>query len=225
MATTQIWIMDGHNMIFAIPRLQGLQVSSHRDEARRALEDRLRRFAQRRGQKVLVVFDGNDLQRNPDVIREPFFETVYARRSDGEADDRIIHEARLRAEQGHRVTVVTNDVHTLAVKLPEGVLHMKVQAFWLKHIERAADPSIKLVKGDFSDMEREMMARAALAEPEPAAVFDPAARPAPSDRTGKRPGAPAEEVAMGERIRRKKERGRLRQERRLKRRPKPGRRR
>ncbi|MBI1951123.1 MAG: NYN domain-containing protein, partial [Acidobacteria bacterium] len=60
------WIMDGHNMIFAIPRLQGLQVSGHRDEARRALEDRLRRFAQRRGQKVLVVFDGNDLQRNDD---------------------------------------------------------------------------------------------------------------------------------------------------------------
>ena len=220
---TRIWIMDGHNMIFAIPHLQGLQVSGHREEARRALEERLRRFAQRRGQEVFVVFDGNDLQRNPDVIREPFFQTVYARRSDGEADDRIIHEARLRAEQGHRVTVVTNDVHTLAVRLPAGVLHMKVQAFWLKHIERADDPSSKRVEGDFSDMEREMTARATLAEPEPAAVLAPAARPAPPDRTGKKPGASAGEVAMGERTRRKKERGRLRQERRLKRRPKPGR--
>jgi predicted RNA-binding protein with PIN domain len=225
MTTTQIWIMDGHNMIFAIPRLKGLQVSGHREEARRALEDRLRRFAQRRGQEVLVVFDGNDLQRNPDVIREPFFETVYARRSDGEADDRIIHEARLRAEQGHRVTVVTNDVHTLAVRLPEGVIRTEVQAFWLKHIERADDPSSKRIEGDFSDMEREMMARAALAEPEPEAVLAPAARPAPSDRTGKRPSVSADEVARGERIRRKKERGRLRQERRLKRRPKSDRRR
>lgn len=225
MATTQIWIMDGHNMIFAIPRLQGLQVSGHREEARRALEDRLRRFAQRRGQEVLVVFDGNDLPRNPDVIREPFFETVYARRSDGEADDRIIHEARLRAEQGQRVTVVTNDVRTLAVRLPVGVLRTEVQAFWLKHIERADDPAGKRIEGDFSDMEREMMARAALAETEPAAVLAPAAGPAPSERTGKRPGASAEEVALGERMRRKKERGRLRQERRLKRRPKPGRRR
>jgi predicted RNA-binding protein with PIN domain len=225
MATTRIWIMDGHNMIFAIPHLQGLQVSGHREEARRALEDRLRRFAQRRGQEVLVVFDGNDLQRNPDVIREPFFETVYARRSDGEADDRIIHEARLRAGQGHRVTVVTNDVRTLAVRLPEGVLRTEVQAFWLKHIERADDPSSKRIEGDFSDMEREMMARATLAEPEPAAVLAPAAKPAPSDRSGRKPDASAGEVAMGERIRRKKERGRLRHERRLKRRPQPGRRR
>jgi hypothetical protein len=123
------------------------------------------------------------------------------------------------------VTVVTNDVHTLAVRLPEGVIRTEVQAFWLKHIERADDPSSKRIEGDFSDMEREMMARAALAEPEPEAVLAPAARPAPSDRTGKRPSVSADEVARGERIRRKKERGRLRQERRLKRRPKSDRRR
>jgi predicted RNA-binding protein with PIN domain len=212
---TRIWIMDGHNMIFAIRGFQEMQVSGRGDEARGALVDTLRRFAQTRGEQVLVVFDGNDLPWNPDVIREPFFETVYTRRSDGEADDRIIHEARLRAEQGQHVTVVTNDVRTLAVELPKSVLHMKVHAFWLKHIERAADPESKRVEGDFSDVEREMEARAAMAEPEPAA----------QDRARKKPAAPSAEAAMAERIRRKKERGRLRQERLLKRRPKPGRRR
>jgi hypothetical protein len=215
MITTRIWIMDGHNIIFAIRGLQEMQVSGRGDEARGALVDTLRRFAQKRGEDVLVVFDGDDLQRNPDVIREPFFETVYARRSDGEADDRIIHEARLRAEKGRHVTVVTNDVRTLAVELPKSVLHMKVQVFWLKHIERPSDPESKQVEGDFSDVEREMVARAAMAEPK---------QPV-RDRTRMNPAAPSAQAAMVDQIRRKKEKGRLRQERRLKRRPKPGRRR
>jgi len=92
---------------------------------------------------------------------------------------------------------------------------MKVHAFWLKHIEQAADPAGKRVEGDFSDVEREMEAWAAMAEPEPAV----------QDHARKRPAAPSAEAAMAERIRRQKERGRLRQERRLRRLPKRGRRR
>ncbi|OLE54833.1 MAG: hypothetical protein AUG74_20520 [Bacteroidetes bacterium 13_1_20CM_4_60_6] len=140
---------------------------------------------------------------------------VYTPRSAGEADDRIIHEARSRAQQGQHVTVVTNDVRTLAVELPKRVLHMKVKAFWLKYIERTADPEGKRVEGDFSDVERAMVARAALAGPEPAV----------RDRARNEPAAPAAEPAQVERLRLKKERGRLRQERRLMRRPAPGRRR
>jgi predicted RNA-binding protein with PIN domain len=208
----RIWIMDGHNMIFAIRGLQEMQVSGRGDEARRALVSSLRRFAQSRGEQVLVVFDGGDLQRDPDAFREPFFETVYKRRGTGGADDRIIHEARARAEHGQHVTVVTNDVRTLAVKLPKSVLHMRVQAFWLKHIEPAADPAHKPVEGDFSDVEREMETLSAMAEPALAV----------QDHARKRPAATSAETKTAERIRRKKERGRLRQEHRLQRRPKPG---
>ena len=220
MALTRIWIMDGHNMIFAIPGLQRLQVSDRREEARRGLVDRLRRFAQSRSERVLVVFDGNDLPSNPDVLREPLLETVYARRSDGAADDRIIHEARLRLGQGHRVTVVTDDVSTLAGELPEGVRHLKVGAFWSKYIDEAVDQSSKRVEGDFSDVEREMVARAVAAE---SAAAD-SGRP---EQTRERPpavfgssirGRAAAKQATGERIRLKREKGRLRQERRLKRR-------
>lgn len=210
---TRIWIIDGHNLIFAIHGLQELQVSGRGDQARAALEATLRTFAHTRREQVLVVFDGNDLPWNPDVIREPLFETVYRRRGDGGADDRILHEAGLRAERGQHVTVVTNDVHTLAVKLPKRVLHMKVRAFWLKHIERAVDRESKPIEGDFSDIEREMEARAALARPEP--------EPAAPEPAGRRPPAPAAEKAMAERIRRKRLKGRLRQERRLERRRKP----
>ncbi len=199
-------------MIFAMGGLQRLQVSGRGEEARRALVDRLRRFAQARGQQVLIVFDGIDLPSNPDALREPFLEVAYARRREGAAkgaaDDRILHEARSRTERGHRVTVVTDDVHTLAGELPEGVQHLKVQAFWLKYIDRAVDETIKRVEGDFSDVEHEMLARAAVAEPAPA-------EPARLRRTGE---VPVAGEAKAELIRRKRETGRLRQERRLRRR-------
>jgi len=105
---------------------------------------------------------------------------------DGEADDRILHEAGVRAEHGQHVTLVTNDVRTLAVKLPRSVLHMRVQAFWLKHIEQTADPEGKRVEGDFSDIEREMEVRAALADPEPAG----------RDRSRMKPSRPPAEAVM-----------------------------
>ena len=206
----RIWIMDGHNMIFAIGGLQSLQVSGRGEEARRGLVDRLRRFAQARGQQVLIVFDGIDLPSNPDALREPFLEVAYARRREGAADNRIIHEARSRTERGHRVTVVTDDVNTLAGELPAGVQHLRVRAFWLKYIDKTVDQSGKRVVGDFSDVESEMLARAAVAEP--VRVTQPAAS-APRVQ-----GRAVAVVARAERIRLKKEKGRLRQERRLKRR-------
>jgi predicted RNA-binding protein with PIN domain len=224
MAAARIWLMDGHNMIFAIHPLRKLQDSGRGEEARRGLVDRMRLFARTRGEKVLVVFDGIDLPSNPDVVREPFLEAVYAGRSEGMADGRIIHEARVGLERGRGVTVVTNDVSTLAGELPKGAQHLRVEAFWLKYIEPPADAAGKRVEGDFSDVEREMMRQAALAEPEP-----PSAGPIPPGRTAIRPAAPARpgargrgagREAMAEAIRRKRERGRLRQERRLKKRPK-----
>ncbi len=243
MAAARIWIMDGHNIIFKIHPLKELQESGRRDEARRGLVDRLRRFARTRSEKVLVVFDGLDLERNPDVIQEPFFEAVYARRSDGEADDRIIHEARTRLEQGENVVVVTDDVKTLAAALPKGVHRLEVEVFWAKHIERAAGRSEKRIVGDFTEVENELEALAAMTVSEPqepgpvrrsqAGTPGSAGGSATASRMGKRtapasgpvdPGRAAAEVAS-ERLRLKKEKGRLRQELRLRNRAEPRRRR
>ena len=201
-------------MIFAIPSLQRLQVTDRREEARSSLADRLERFALATGEKVHVVFDGNELASNPQALRGPLFETVYARRGEA-ADDRILREARRCLERGLVVTVVTDDVRTLARELPRGARHIGVREFWLKHIEKDARQGGKQVEGDFSDVEREMLAHAAQAEaaPEPC---DPA--PAP------RPQATAEEVVR-ESVRRKREKGRQRQKRRLDRRVSSGRRR
>ncbi len=220
MSSRRIWIVDGHNMIFAIPRLERLQVTGHRNQARADLVGTLRRFAETRRQNVLVVFDGNDLQRNPDVVRESFIDVTYTRRSDGEADDRIIHEARLLSERGHHVTVVTNDINTLARMLPGGVEHLPVRAFWQKCIT-IAQPG-KLVEGDFSDVESEMQALAAVAEPA-AHSGAPLSFGAPASAGKPAKSASSESDAQRERILRKKARGRARQERRLKRRLKSGR--
>jgi len=220
MAATPIWILDGHNMIFAIPGLERLQISGRREEARRGLVDRLRRFAHARGEQVLIVFDGNDLESNPDAIQEPLLEVVYARRGEGEADDRIIHRARTGIEQRQSVTVVTNDVRTVARELPDGVRHLEVRRFWRKYILQAGGPGGKRVEGDFSDLEHEMVARAAAAEGAARSSTRSSGVPGP---TGKKPGAASADESLDEPIHRKRERGRLRQARRLKRRSVPGR--
>ncbi len=209
MAANRIWIMDGHNMIFAIRPLQELQVSDRREEARSGLADRLERFALARGEKVLVVFDGNELPSNPDASRTPLFETVYTRRGEGTADERIIREAGRCLERGLVVTVVTDDVNTLASKLPRGVHHLGVRAFWLKHIEKDAGEIGKRIEGDFFEA-RESAPPPARSGHGVAASSDPG-----------RGARTAGEGTSHERILRKRERGRLRQERRLKLRAKP----
>lgn len=216
MSAKRIWIMDGHNIIFAIPGLNRLQVSDRREEARQALSNRLERFAHARGQKVLIVFDGNDLPSNPAAIRRPMLDTIYTRRGEGVADDRILHEARSHLKQGRHVTVVTDDVNTLAGELPRGVDHLRVRAFWMEHIETSAADGGKPVEGDFSDVESEMVAQT-----EPMMFLPQAA----ARRHAVTRSQPSEEDARRERLRRKREEGRRRQELRLKRRSKPGRRR
>ena len=226
MAANQIWIMDGHNMIFAIGPLHELQVTDRREEARAGLAAKLEQFALSRGDKVLVVFDGNELSSSPGGARTPLFEAVYAARGEGAADARIIREAGRCLERGLAVTVVTNDRNTLAAKLPRGARHLGVQEFWLKYIEKEAGESSKQIEGDFSEVEREMLTRAAMMEPafeasEPAPPTARTARGASAPYGAKPRAAAAADETARDRIQRKRERGRLRQERRLKRRAKP----
>ena len=210
MSAKRLWIMDGHNMIFAIPSLHRLQVSQRREEARAALAEALERFSIARGEKVLVVFDGGQPAGQPGAYEGPLFETVYTRRGEGVADDRILREARAGFERGLTITVVTNDVATLARHLPRGVRHLGVEPFWLAHVDRRpggrrGDEEEKRVAGDFSDLEREMLAQAALEE----RAVRPAASKATAGATPRR--------ERPDPLASKRERGRLRQERRLKR--------
>jgi predicted RNA-binding protein with PIN domain len=230
MTTNRLWLIDGHNVIFAVPSLHALQVTDRRNEARRSLADRLQRFAHARGERVLIVFDGTGLASNPDARRGSMLEVTYTRPAEGGADNRIIYVAGQRAVQRRPVTVVTDDVSTLVARLPRGVEHLGVQEFWLKHIDQPPAPGAKRVEGDFSDVEHELLAQAAA---EDAAI---AAAPRPASPARRRPAAsraaagpdsarPSAEQARRDRLLLKRETGRLRQQRRLERQRKPGRRR
>lgn len=217
MASKRIWILDGHNLIFAIPPLRRLQESDRGEEARDGLADTLEQFALERQEQVLIVFDSRGPSTGRSAVRRPWLEIAYARGGAGAADARILHEANRLLERGLPVTVVTDDVHTLAGKLPRGALHLDVAEFWRKHIEKEDRAEGKRVEGDFSEVEREMI-QVALAEPlpEPRRVVRHA-----------RAGAPVADPvrsteSISSRIQQKREKGRLRQERRLKRRAKPG---
>jgi len=200
-----IWILDGHNIIFALGGLQALQTSGRGAEARSRLVERLQAFAHQQGERVLVVFDGNELATNPDALRTPLFEIVYTRRGHQVADDRILSEARRRAQAGEAVTVVTNDRNTLGNLLPRGVRRVGVREFWTTHIEPPRRGDEKPDAGDFSDLEQAMLAL----PPDERPISGPPATP-------ERPASA--EVLRREEIRRKRDRGRLRQERLLKRR-------
>jgi len=217
MAGKRVWIMDGHNMIFAVEGLKRLQVIGRGEEARRSLVERMEVFALQRQERVLVVFDGNALAARQDAVRGPFLEVVFAGGRDGAADDFIIREARRRSEQGLPVAVVTDDVRTLAIKLPRDVRRLGVRAFWLGHVEPRVSEDDKRVEGDFSDMEREMLALAAATETAATATTSESTIRSRGSTSPPRVGPRVSpQDASGERLRNKREKGRLRQERRLK---------
>ena len=242
MAGSRLWIVDGHNIIFALAPLQRRQVSGAGAEARALLVERLERFAHRRGERVLVVFDGPDasggLPGGAEIRTSPLLEVVYGRRGGGGADRRILGEARSRAGRGLAVTVVTDDIRTLAIDLPRSVRHLTVREFWLAHIEPPAADGEKPAPGTaFADIEQALLAleaeQAALEEKaleagevaanrgratagrHGARRVVPAADRSPASEAQK-PASP--EALRQEALRRKRARGRLRQERLLKRR-------
>jgi predicted RNA-binding protein with PIN domain len=212
------WILDGHNIIFAIGGLQTLQTSQRGTEARSLLVERLRTFAHQCGERVLVVFDGNELATDPDALRTGLFEVVYTRRGHQVADDRILSEARRSAQRGDAVTVVTNDRNTLGNLLPRGVRRIGVREFWLTHIEPRPREEEKPARGDFADIEQALLALPPDERPRKLRARAASGTAAPGES---RPGSSASpETLRREALGRKRERGRLRQERLLKRRPK-----
>jgi hypothetical protein len=150
---------------------------------------------------------------------------VYSR-GHGGADRRIFDETRRHAQRGAPVTVVTNDVSTLAINLPRGVRRLGVREFWLRHIEGPAGEDHKSAGGDFSDIERALLALDPLAH-SPSREWSGGqttrAHPgtdggAAEAATATTPSRPLSGTPQTETLRRKRERGRLRHERMVKRR-------
>lgn len=228
------WIVDGHNAIFAHAELERLQTGGEKGEARRRLEQMLERFAARYGVAVQVVYDGNRIEHNPDRYRGPKVSSTYTLAPE-EADDRIIWMATSAAARGEKVAVVSSDRRTLGSRLPRGVVQVEPSALF----ERLAGEGPKRPRGrppgDYEDIERHFLEVDARAKPDeddapprmtprPVDLGRPRASPAikraepdarrAEEEAGVAPRAGRKQAGAEE----KKERGRMKHERRVARR-------
>lgn len=149
------WIVDGHNMIFAHPVLEGLQMRGERGEARRRLEAMLERLVARTRNRILIVYDGNRSERDPDGRPTGRLRTQYSDPPE-EADDRILRvvDHLVRTEPNRAVAVVTND-RALARRLPAEVFWTTPRAVFqrLRAQARRTEGEEERPPGDFSDIE------------------------------------------------------------------------
>jgi predicted RNA-binding protein with PIN domain len=183
------WIVDGHNAIFAHPVLEQLQTGDQKGEARRRLEEMLERFAAVHGIEVLIVYDGNRMESNPDARRRGRVETIYSLAPDEEADDRIVMMSARLVHEGRSVVVVTSDRATLGARLPGSVVRVEPAELFRRiagspEAERSRDlrPA-----GDFSDIEAHFLALDAEATPS----SRPPRRKPGAERIVPRPARPA----------------------------------
>jgi hypothetical protein len=114
------------------------------------------------------------------------------------------------------VTVVTDDVWTLADYLPRGVRRLSVREFWQLHIQSPEDEEDKRIEADFSAIEEALLA---LESHSPPGHRD-RCRPLGTSRVTDISSSTGSGTGQNE-IRAKRERGRLRHERMVKRRGRP----
>lgn len=126
--STSVWIVDGHNSIFRIPAWKRLHVGGERRAARLALEELLERFGRSMSREVWVVYDGNELDRNPDQVRRFHLQSHYSNPPE-EADDRIRHLAQGVLRDRGRPAVVSSD-RRFTETLAPGVRVYDVERFF-----------------------------------------------------------------------------------------------
>jgi predicted RNA-binding protein with PIN domain len=125
----KLWIIDGHNTIFALPELHRLQMRGERRAARSALEAMLRPFAAYLDRPLTIVYDGNQIERNPEAGVSAGIRVLFSQWPEEEADDRVVFLAEQARARGEAVAVVTNDQRSLAARLPAGAQVLAVEEF------------------------------------------------------------------------------------------------
>ena len=150
------WIVDGHNLLFAMPDLEQFQREGRRSEARAELQARLEAFGRVIGRRVCVVFDGVEAPAVRDEARSPHLETMYAH-PPAEADDQICTLAAQWVRGGEKVAVVTSDRRTLVPRLPRGARAIPARQF-IALLRRATRTPEKWI-ADLGDVERALLAK------------------------------------------------------------------
>jgi predicted RNA-binding protein with PIN domain len=151
------WIVDGHNLLFAMPDLERLQLEGRRAEARARLEERLEAFGRAIGRQVWVVFDGGEGHPPGDAVRSPHLKSIYSN-PPAEADDQICTLATQWVRAGEKVAVVTSDRRTLVPRLPAAARPIAAKQF-AAMMRRSTRAPEKWVSADLGDIERALLER------------------------------------------------------------------
>lgn len=123
-----IWILDGYNVIHAIPTLEKkLEVSLQ--AARDQLISMCEKLQENRGDfpKIYIVFDGNSAFRDLSSYKTPSLEVIFTETRE-DADDRIIELLETRFSN-KRVGVISNDNYVMNHARVFGAERMSVEEF------------------------------------------------------------------------------------------------
>ena len=118
----ELLIVDGYNIIFAIPELKELS-KVNIDSAKDALKDMLANYQGYKGCRLIVVFDGYRKKGNPGSAEKYFDLEVVHTKQDETADayiERTVHELVSK----YKITVATNDNLEQLTILSQGALRM-----------------------------------------------------------------------------------------------------
>lgn len=122
----QLLIVDGHSAIFAIAALRDLHQGPKRYLARNELVKWLRDIGDRGEWKVVVVFDGGQLERGYEGGAEDGILVIYSKAR--ETADSVIERLSARfVEKGDRVRVASNDGLVLLTATTFGAEGMRIE--------------------------------------------------------------------------------------------------
>lgn len=118
----ELLIVDGYNIIFAIPELKELS-KVNIDSAKDALKDMLANYQGYKGCRVMIVFDGYRRKGNPGSVEKYYDLEIVHTKQDETADafiERTVHDLNNK----YKITVATNDYLEQLTILSQGALRM-----------------------------------------------------------------------------------------------------
>jgi predicted RNA-binding protein with PIN domain len=122
----QLLIVDGHSAIFGMEDLRALHQGPKRHIARLELTKRLRDIGDRGEWKVVVVFDGRQVERGYEGGADEGILIIYSKAR--ETADAVVERLAARfAEKGDRVRVASNDGMVLLTATTFGAEGMRIE--------------------------------------------------------------------------------------------------
>jgi predicted RNA-binding protein with PIN domain len=230
--TSHLWIVDGHNLVLNVPELSRLFHHESKKAAREAAERRLADLAKACTERIHLVFDGETFpDRQPGKASSGNLDVTFVD-PPAEADDWIVQLAKQEVEAGKPVGVATSDRGLLArLVVGAAIRRMAVDEFWResgRSLRQATGAAPEKPQASSQSPTEVARLETAMKRPRPADAPRPSAPAAPAPPPEREPQEPPRAAAppppprppeptWQEKLVAKKELGRKRQEKRIRR--------